>query len=110
MIETAEMILTCSGRGGKTKALKEMLKGKKVVFVKDNYKNYEKTLKKEENYYRELEKKTICFSEEVVFKDKKLKKLFQKLTKLHKKNLQKLSKVYLITIEGKFNWRDYIND
>lgn len=110
MIETAEMILTYSRRSEKTKALKEMLKGKKVVFVTANYKNYEKTLQKEENYYRELEQKTICFNEEVVFKDKKLKKLFQKLTKLHEKNLQKISKVYLITIEGKFNWRDYIND
>ena len=58
-----EITILGGRRSGKTKALKEMLKGKKYIVVKANDKTYEKTRKAEEKAYKEFAKKTLGINE-----------------------------------------------
>lgn len=92
------IILDFGRRSGKSKALKELLKNKKITVVKVGDETYEIAREREEKSFNELEKKTVCFNEWQKISSKKLKTLLDKNVNFNLEQTQKIYKSWFMGI------------
>lgn len=87
-----EKILDYSRRSGKTKALKEMLKGKKYILVKADGGIYKKTDERIQSYYKRLQIENV--TNNIYFEVQEMTpeqiKAFDKFYKEHQQILQSI--------------------
>ena len=96
--------------GGKTKALKEALKGKKYIIIKTDNKTYEKTRKAEKKAYKELERNCICINECQEISKDKIAELMRELVEMTVKAVKLSARIEKEMPYGKKRTKDNKND